>query len=81
MVTELSKMLVQGQIDENSTVYIDAAPNSSQLQFRVEKDGGVASAASKNKENLVKGQLGSPAKAVKKMRFEDAMGDLMEEDV
>lgn len=78
-MTELSKMLVQGQIDENSTVYIDVAPGGNQLHFTIKKDGGVGSAAGKNKDNLVKASEGTSAKAVKKMRL-DAMDDLMEEE-
>lgn len=39
MVTELSRMLVGEEMDENSTVYIDAGPNGSELVYRVEKNG------------------------------------------
>lgn len=80
VVTELSKLLVQGKIDENSTVYIDVAPGGKELQFTVRKDGGVGSAAGKNKDNdVVKASTGGSAKAVKKMRLDD-MDDLMDEE-
>ena len=36
----MSKMLVREEIDENSTVYIDAGPNGSGLVYKVEKNGG-----------------------------------------
>ncbi|KAK9913497.1 hypothetical protein M0R45_037311 [Rubus argutus] len=38
VVTELSRMLVGEKMDENSTVYIDAGPNGSELVYRVEKN-------------------------------------------
>ena len=41
VVTELAKMLVREEIDENSTVYIDAGPNRSGLVYKVEKNGGL----------------------------------------
>ena len=34
-------MLVREEIDENSTVYIDAGPNRSGLVYKVEKNGGL----------------------------------------
>ncbi|XP_061998088.1 chaperone protein ClpB1-like [Rosa rugosa] len=38
VVTELSRMLVGEEMDENSTVYIDAGPYGSELVYRVEKN-------------------------------------------
>ena len=40
VVTELSNMLVNEEIDENSTVYIDAADNKKRFMYRMEKKGG-----------------------------------------
>ncbi|KAF8369631.1 hypothetical protein HHK36_032346 [Tetracentron sinense] len=47
VVTELSKMLIREEIDENSnsSVYIDAGPGGKNLVYRVEKNGGIVNAA------------------------------------
>lgn len=45
VVTELSRMLVHQEIDENSTVCIDASPTDDDLVYRVEKNEGHGSAA------------------------------------
>ncbi|KAF8378905.1 hypothetical protein HHK36_030254 [Tetracentron sinense] len=41
VVTELSKMLLKEEIDENSTVSIDAGPGGKELIYVVEKNGGL----------------------------------------
>ncbi|KAI3915952.1 hypothetical protein MKW98_004393, partial [Papaver atlanticum] len=41
VVTELSKMILREEIDENSTVYIDASLDGAELTYRVEKNGGM----------------------------------------
>ncbi|KAK3440301.1 hypothetical protein EUGRSUZ_B00581 [Eucalyptus grandis] len=41
VVTELSRMLIREELDENSTVYIDAVPLGDGLVYRVEKNGGL----------------------------------------
>ncbi|KAI4987868.1 hypothetical protein ZWY2020_028626 [Hordeum vulgare] len=43
VVTQLSKMLIQEEIDENCTVYIDAA-NKDELAYRVDRTGGLVNA-------------------------------------
>ena len=48
-VTKLSKMLIREEIDENSTVQIDAGPNGSGLVYKVEKNGGLVNAATGQK--------------------------------
>lgn len=53
MVTELSKMLVKGEIDENSTVYIDAAYNKKELVYRVERNGGLVNASTGQKADIL----------------------------
>nr|POE52853.1 protein leo1 like [Quercus suber] len=55
VVTEMSKMLVREEIDENSTVYIDAGPKGSGLVYKVEKEW--------------RGILQSQGRILKKMRF------------
>ncbi|MBA0735468.1 hypothetical protein Gogos_019313 [Gossypium gossypioides] len=52
VVTELSRMLVKEEIDENSTVYIDA-PNGSELVYRVEKNGGLVNAETGQKADAL----------------------------
>ena len=49
VVTKLSKMLIREEIDENSTVQIDAGPNGSGLVYKVEKNGGLVNAATGQK--------------------------------
>ncbi|XP_039161618.1 chaperone protein ClpB1 [Eucalyptus grandis] len=43
-VTKLSEMFLMEEIDEYSTVYIDAGPNGQDLAYHVEKNGGFANA-------------------------------------
>jgi len=43
-VTKLSEMLLMEEIDEYSTVYIDAGSNGQDLAYHVEKNGGFANA-------------------------------------
>ncbi|GJY83796.1 chaperone protein ClpB1 [Tanacetum coccineum] len=40
VVTELSQMLLNKEIDENETVYIDADMNTEELTYSVERNGG-----------------------------------------
>ena len=42
-------MLIREEIDENSTVQIDAGPNGSGLVYKVEKNGGLVNAATGQK--------------------------------
>ncbi|MCI86485.1 chaperone protein ClpB1-like, partial [Trifolium medium] len=37
-------MLIREEIDENTTVFIDAGPKGSDLSYRVEKNGGIVNA-------------------------------------
>ncbi|RZC88540.1 hypothetical protein C5167_016400 [Papaver somniferum] len=45
VVTELSKMLLTEEIDDNSTVYIDASLDGVELTYRMEKNGGLVNAS------------------------------------
>ncbi|KAI8528826.1 hypothetical protein RHMOL_Rhmol12G0178000 [Rhododendron molle] len=79
VVTELSKMLVREEIEENSTVYIDAAPNGKDLVYRVEKDGELVNAAAGQKSDILI-QIPNDAKpdaaqSVKKMMIEEVDED------
>ncbi|TYJ42397.1 hypothetical protein E1A91_A03G086700v1 [Gossypium mustelinum] len=74
VVTELSRMLVKEEIDDNSTVYIDA-PNGSELVYWVEKNGGLVNAETGQKADvLIRIPNGTrrsdAAQAVKKMKIE-----------
>lgn len=80
VVTELSRMLLREEIDENSTVYIDAGPNGQDLAYRVEKNGGFVDAATGQKSDLlIEIPNGLPrsdaAQAVKKMKIEEIEDD------
>lgn len=84
MVTELSRMLIREEIDENSTVYIDAGPNGGDLVYRVEKNGGFVNAATGQKTDVLIQIPHDPrndtAQAVKKIKIEEIDdGDEMDE--
>lgn len=82
VVTQLSKMLIKGDIDENSTVYIDA--KEKELAYAVEKNGGLVNAATGKKSDILielpNGPRNDAAQVVKKMKIEaDDLEDEMEE--
>ncbi|XP_009613059.1 chaperone protein ClpB1-like [Nicotiana tomentosiformis] len=83
VVTELSKMLVKEEIDENSTVYIDAGVSGKDLTYRVEKNGGLVNAATGQKSDILiqlpNGPSSDAVQAVKKMRIEEIEDDEMED--
>ena len=70
-------MLIREEIDENSTVYIDAGPNGGELVYRVEKNGGLVNAVTGQKSDVLiqlpNGiRLNDDAhQAVKKMKIEE----------
>ncbi|KAI3962119.1 hypothetical protein MKW92_041316 [Papaver armeniacum] len=53
VVTELSKMLLREEIDENSTVYIDASLDGAELTYRVEKNGGLVNTSTGKKADIL----------------------------
>lgn len=76
MVTELSKMLVREEIDENSTVYIDGSIDGTALTYRVEKNGGLVNATTGEKSDILiqipNGVVRSDAaQVVKRMKIEE----------
>ncbi|CAA3023219.1 chaperone 1-like [Olea europaea subsp. europaea] len=79
VVTELSKMLIKEEIDENSTVYISAALDGKGLTYRVEKNGGLVNAATGEKSDILiqipNGSRSDAAQAVKKMKIEEIVDD------
>ncbi|KAF9612252.1 hypothetical protein IFM89_038674 [Coptis chinensis] len=83
VVTELSKMLIRGEIDENSTVYIDASPIGDELAYQVEKNGGLVNASTGKKSDILieipNGQRNDAAQAVKRIRIEEIDDEEMEE--
>ncbi|XP_076947548.1 chaperone protein ClpB1-like [Bidens hawaiensis] len=77
VVTELSKMLVREEIDENSTVYIYAGLNGEDLSYNVEKNGGLGNATTRGKPDIL---IQVPtAQAVKRMKIEVIDLDEMDE--
>ncbi|CAL9072095.1 unnamed protein product [Musa textilis] len=88
VVTRLSKMLIQGEIDENTTVYIDAGRGKMELHYRVERNGGIVNAATGQKSDILieipNGAVkkNDPVQAVKKMKVlhdEEVVDDMDEE--
>ncbi|KAK4749616.1 hypothetical protein SAY87_027065 [Trapa incisa] len=67
------------EIDENSTVFIDAAPSGDTLAYRVDSNGGFVNAATVEKSEILIQLLNRPrsdaAQAVKKMRMEEMDDD------
>ncbi|KAF8369850.1 hypothetical protein HHK36_032124 [Tetracentron sinense] len=53
VVTELSKMVIKEEINENSVVYIDAEPGGKMLEYRVEKKEGLVNAATGEKSDIL----------------------------
>lgn len=72
-------MLIREEIDENSTVYIDAAPTGNDLVYRVERNGGLVDAATGRKSDVLiqlpNGPRSDAAQAVKKMKIEEIDDD------
>ncbi|KAL7606074.1 hypothetical protein Lser_V15G18653 [Lactuca serriola] len=88
VVTELSKMLIREEIDENSTVFIDAEMNGEELSYRAERNGGVVNAATGEKSDVLiqvvnangnSGARSEAAQAVKRMKIEEVVDDEMDE--
>uniref|UniRef100_A0A7C9ELD5 Clp R domain-containing protein n=1 Tax=Opuntia streptacantha TaxID=393608 RepID=A0A7C9ELD5_OPUST len=77
VVTELSKMLIKEEIDENSTVYIDAGMDG--LAYRVEKNGGMVDATTGRKAEVLiqvpNGPKSDVTQAAKKIRIEEIDDD------
>ncbi|KAL8056914.1 hypothetical protein ABFX02_04G149700 [Erythranthe guttata] len=83
VVTELSKMLVREEIDENSTVYIDASLDGKELTYRVEKNGGLVNSATGEKSDVLiqlpNGRRSTDAaQAVKRMKIQEIDDDEVE---
>lgn len=77
VVTELSKMLIKEEIDENSTVYIDAGMDG--LTYRVERNGGMVDATTGQKAEVLiqlpNGPKTDYSQAAKKIRIEEIDDD------
>ncbi|CAN6445614.1 unnamed protein product [Victoria cruziana] len=83
VVTELSMMLIKDEIDENSTVYIDASPGAKGLTYRVEKNGGLVNADTGLKSDILIEIPNGPSKSeavqmVKKMKILEEEDDMEE---
>eukprot|EP00250_Pteridium_aquilinum_P014204 c21844_g1_i1 orf=343-3063(-) len=55
VVTQLSRMLINDDIDENCTVYIDVSPGNNELSYRVDKSGGLVDAITGQKSDILIG--------------------------
>lgn len=66
IVTELSKMLIKEEIDENSTVFIDASRNKDELTYKVDMNGGLVNAQTGQRSDIL---IQIPSVANKKMRI------------
>ncbi|XP_073295441.1 chaperone protein ClpB1 [Primulina huaijiensis] len=79
VVTQLSKMLIREEIDENSTVYIDASVDGKELVYTVETNGGLVNAATGEKSDILihlpNGTQSDPVQAVKRIKIEEILDD------
>ncbi|KMS97775.1 hypothetical protein BVRB_5g123390 [Beta vulgaris subsp. vulgaris] len=77
VVTEMSKMLIREEIDENSTVYIEAGIEG--LVYRVEKNGGMVNAATGQKADVLiqlpNGPGSGLTQAAKKIKIQELDDD------
>lgn len=77
VVTEMSKMLIREEIDENSTVYIEAGIEG--LVYRVEKNGGMVNAATGQKADVLiqvpNGPGSGITQAAKKIKIQELDDD------
>jgi ATP-dependent Clp protease ATP-binding subunit ClpB len=69
-------MLIREEIDENSTVYIEAVQGKNELVYRVDKNGGFVNPMTGQKSDILiqvpNGVVrGDAAQAVKKMKIMD----------
>lgn len=68
-------MLVREEIDENSTVYVDAGPKGTDLVYKVDRNGGLVNAATGQKSDVLiqipDGTRSDAAQVVKKMKIEE----------
>ncbi|XP_028059207.1 chaperone protein ClpB1-like [Camellia sinensis] len=72
VVNKLTDMLLKSKVDENSTVYIDAASNGKELTYQVEKDGGLMNGAGQRSDFFFRihdGPRSDFAQVVKKMKM------------
>uniref|UniRef100_A0A0A9AJU8 Clp ATPase C-terminal domain-containing protein n=1 Tax=Arundo donax TaxID=35708 RepID=A0A0A9AJU8_ARUDO len=87
IVTQLSKMVIKEEIDENSTVFIDAAPSKVELTYRVDRNGGLVNPQTGQKSDILiqvpSGAISrEAAQAVNKMKImqdNDDVDDMEEE--
>ncbi|MCO5557431.1 hypothetical protein L7F22_010995 [Adiantum nelumboides] len=77
VVTQLSRMLINDEIDDNCTVYIDVVPGKKELSYRVENSGGLVDAATGQKSDILIGvpNVRSEPHANKKFKMEDMDSD------
>lgn len=81
VVTQLSRMLINDEVDDNSTVFIDAKPGAHTLSYRVEKNGGLVNSDTGAKSDILIEVPNIQQHEVKRMRIEEPDDADMEEDL
>lgn len=83
VVTELSRMLINDEVDDNSTVFIDAKPGAHTLSYRVERNGGLVNSDTGVKSDILIEVPAVPNHDAKRMKIDDLTTDDadMEEDM
>lgn len=84
MVTHLSRMLINDEVDENSTVYIDTKPGAHSLTYKVERNGGLVNSTTGAKSDILIKIPNTNMKEAKKMKIDEVDADAdedMEDDL
>jgi len=76
-------MLINDEVDDNSTVFIDAKPGAHTLSYRVQRDGGFVNSATGKKSDILIEVPKMPHHDEKRMKIEELATDDadMEEDL
>lgn len=70
-MVELSKMIIREEIDDNTTVFIDADPKGSGLIYRIKNNGSIVIVENGVKSNIfIQIPKSDATRPAKKMRIE-----------
>nr|ABB73202.1 heat shock protein 101 [Funaria hygrometrica] len=79
VVTNLSRMLINDEVDDNSTVFIDVKPGENQLSYAVERNGGLVNSITGKKADILIEVPRVEQHDVKRIRVEEPDSDLDDE--
>lgn len=79
VVTNLSRMLINDEVDDNSTVFIDVKPGENLLTYTVERNGGLVNSVTGKKADILIEVPRAEQHDLKRMRVEEPDSDLDDE--